>query len=91
MIVDGGSENNNFRIRNFIRHCHVKINKSIALKEVHFSNSMIEGHFKILKQYLRGYGEIHNNPELVDIKPFLDKANQERLHANRTSCCKDIT
>ncbi|MBB4808267.1 hypothetical protein HNP38_003609 [Chryseobacterium defluvii] len=54
LIVDGGSENNNFRIRNFIQHCQVTIHKKIALKDVHFSNSVIEGHFQILKKFLRG-------------------------------------
>ena len=61
LIVDGGSENNNFRIRNFIRHCQVTIHKKIALKDVVFSNSIIEGHFKILKKFLRNYGDIHSN------------------------------
>ncbi len=121
LIVDGGSENNNFRIRNFIRHCQVTIHKKIALKDVHFSNSVIEGHFQILKKFLRSQSEIHskdihniieyfvkdynsirphyqhwihtpdevhNNPELIDIKPTLNRINKERLQDNRTSCCK---
>lgn len=121
LIVDGGGENNNFRVHNFIRHCQIKINKKIALKEVRFSNSMIEGNFKILKTFLRKRGEIfshtiakeiaffvkdhnqnkpsyqyqihtpdevHQNPKLVNIKPVLQKANKERLEANRGSCCK---
>ncbi len=121
LIMDGGAENNNFRIRNFIRHCQVKIHKKIALKDVHFSNSMIEGHFKILKKFLRSCGEIHsrdihkvmeyfakdydfirphyqhqfytpdeihNNPELINIKPHLERINKERLENNRNSCCK---
>lgn len=121
LIVDGGSENNNFRINNFIRHCQVNINKKIALKEVRFSNAMIEGSFKTLKKYLRykkeihsttihkhidfffkDYNqirphyqhqsrtpdEIHKNPELADVKPELNRINQERLQANRMSCCR---
>lgn len=121
LIVDAGSENNNFRIRNFIRHCQVNIHKKIALKDVVFSNSIIEGHFQILKKFLRSKGEIHsqdfhkiieifvkdynsvrphyqhwiytpneihNNPELIHVKPTLERINKERLEANRTSYCK---
>ena len=121
LIVDGGSENNNFRIRNFISHCQVNIHKKVALKDVVFSNSIIEGHFQILKKFLRSKGEIHSrdfhkvieffvcdynsirphyqhwiytpdeihlNPELINIKPQLERINKERLQNNRTSCCK---
>ncbi len=124
LIADGGGENINFRISNFIRHCHVTINKKIAFKDVIFSNSMIEGHFKTLKRHLRTRGdiysytihdeikrfvkdhnenkptykhqiytpnEIHDNPKLADVKPVLEKSNKERLLANRTSCCKEIS
>ena len=122
LIVDGGPENNNFRINNFIRHCHVGIHKKIALKEVRFSNAIVEGNFKMLKSFLRKRGdifsntihkeinffvrdhnehkpfykyqihtpdEIHSNPALVDVKPMLQRANRERLIANRISCCKE--
>ena len=121
LIVDGGSENNNFRIHNFIRHCKVEIHKKVALKDIIFSNSMIEGSFKILKRFLRQRGsiysntiykevmffvkdhnqhkptyqyqfhtpdEIYANPKLVDVKPYLNKVNKERLEANRNYCCK---
>lgn len=123
LIVDGGSENNNFRIRNFIGHCQVTIHKKITLKDVVFSNSIIEGHFQILKKFLRSKGEIHsryfhkvieffvkdynsirphyqhwiytpdeihNNSDLIKIKPQLERINKERLHNNRTSCCKVV-
>lgn len=121
LIADGGSENNNFRIRNFIRHAGVKIHLKIAQKDIKASNSIIEGSFKTLKAFLRKRGEIHSseflkilefffndynsvrphyqhmiytpdemceNPELSNIKPKLQSINKERLHANRTSCCK---
>ncbi|MDB4289535.1 hypothetical protein N9887_00470 [Flavobacteriaceae bacterium] len=94
----------------------MNINKKIALKEVRFSNSVVEGHFKMLKHFLRKYGEVysnkihkvinffmtdhnqhkpfylyqihtpnevHNDPELADVKPVLQKANRERLEYNR--------
>jgi hypothetical protein len=54
LIVDGGSENNNITIHEFIKNCKVWIDKKIALKEVLFSNSLIEGNNRILKQtYLK--------------------------------------
>lgn len=123
LIVDGGTENNNYRVQNFIRHCGVTINKKIALKDVTFSNSMIEGSFKILKKFLRSRGEIHscnirqeleffikdynyirphyqhqiytpdeihNNPAKLLLKPQLQKMKNDRLTANRMSCCKII-
>ena len=54
LIVDGGSENNNINIHEFIKNCKIGIDKKIALKDVSFSNSMIEGNNRILKQtYLK--------------------------------------
>tara|TARA_R110002072_G_scaffold298710_1_gene473037 strand:- start:49052 stop:49615 length:564 start_codon:yes stop_codon:yes gene_type:complete len=49
LIVDGGSDNNNQTIHEFIKNQHVKINKKTALKDVRFSNSIIEGTYRILK------------------------------------------
>ena len=54
LIVYGGSENNNVMIHEFIKNCKVGIDKKIALKDVLFSNSLIEGNNRILKQsYLK--------------------------------------
>ena len=54
LIVDGGTENNNINIHEFIKNCKVGIYKKVALKDVSFSNSMIEGNNRILKQtYLK--------------------------------------
>lgn len=50
LIVDGGSENNNVTIADFINASHVAIDKKIALKDVTFSNSVVEGNFRIMKQ-----------------------------------------
>ena len=49
LIVDGGSENNNHTIHDFIKNQQVQITKKIALKDVKFSNSIIEGTYRILK------------------------------------------
>lgn len=51
LIVDGGSENNNTTVANFIKSCAVDIQKKIALKDVTFSNSIAEGTYKIMKSY----------------------------------------
>ena len=49
LILDGGSENNNHTIHEFIKNQQVNITKKIALKDVRFSNSIIEGTYRILK------------------------------------------
>ncbi|SDW83034.1 Integrase core domain-containing protein [Lutibacter oricola] len=49
LIVDGGSENNNHTINQFINNSQVSIHKKVALKDVTFSNSVIEGTYRILK------------------------------------------
>lgn len=78
LIVDGGTENNNTRVYNFIRHSNVNIQKKIALKDVRFSNSIIEGHFKILKRYLRSRGKIYSNTIHNEIKFFIKDYNNHR-------------
>lgn len=78
LIVDGGGENNNARIYNFMRHCEVKINKKIALKEVHFSNSMIEGNNKILKKFLRIRGPIYSYSIQKEIDFFFKDHNEHK-------------
>lgn len=121
LIVDGGTENNNKTIHDFIKNCEVTINKKIALKDVTFSNSIVEGPYKIMKSYyfrtkeilsttiyeelkffIEDYNnnrpcnkhkiytpnEVHQNPELANIKIVLDKSNQQRLEENRNYCCK---
>lgn len=121
IIVDGGTENNNKTIHDFIKNCEVTINKKIALKDVTFSNSIVEGPYKIMKSYyfrtkeilsttiyeelkffIEDYNnnrpcnkhkiytpnEVHQNPELANIKIVLDKSNQQRLEENRNYCCK---
>lgn len=53
LIVDGGVENNNRTVEQYIRASQMSINKKIALKDIVQSNSMVEASNKILKhQYL---------------------------------------
>ncbi|CAF4381377.1 unnamed protein product [Rotaria socialis] len=82
LIADGGPENDNFRIRNLINHSKstVNIHLKIAQKDVVFSNSMIEGNFKILKQHLRKRGEIFSNTIIKEIDFFVKDYNQVRPH-----------
>ncbi|MDH5382479.1 MAG: integrase core domain-containing protein, partial [Cyclobacteriaceae bacterium] len=49
LVVDGGPENNNYVVENFINSAEVDIKKSIALKDILFSNSMVEATNKLLK------------------------------------------
>lgn len=80
LIADGGSENDNFRIRNFIRHAGIKIQLKIAQKDIVHSNSMIEGSFKTLKAFLRKYGEIHSTELIKVIEFFFKDYNSVRPH-----------
>ncbi len=53
LIVDGGAENNNIYVENFIAQSEINIQKKIALKDLPFSNSMVERVNQTLKyQYL---------------------------------------
>lgn len=107
LIVDGGSENNNQTISSFIKSSHITIDKKVALKDVTFSNSIIEGNFRIMKQsyfrrrtilastiqkeiyfFVDDYNnhkphyvheiytpsEIHNNPNLKNVRPLTKSA-----------------
>ena len=60
LIVDGGSENNNIIIHEFINDCKIGIHKKIALKDVLFSNSLIEGNNRILKQTFLKQNEVNS-------------------------------
>ena len=51
LIVDGGKENNNLSIEDFIKTSKLDITKKVALRDVLFSNSMIESSFRMMKSY----------------------------------------
>ena len=73
LIVDGGTENNNINIHEFIKNCKVGIYKKVALKDVSFSNSMIEGNNRILKQtYLKD-----KTLNFEELENYLDHAIDE--------------
>ena len=78
LIVDGGSENNNKTIAEFIKNCHVNINKKIALKDVTFSNSVVEGPYKIMKTYYFRTKEILSTTIYEELKFFIEDYNYNR-------------
>lgn len=49
LVVDGGSENNNSTVEAFISDTNIPIHKLVALRDVHFSNSIVEAVNKVVK------------------------------------------
>ena len=49
LIVDGGSENNNSVFTAFISDTCIPIHKCVALRDIHFSNSIVEAVTKVVK------------------------------------------
>ena len=81
LIVDGGPENNNIYVDNFINQSQINIRKLVALKDIEYSNSMIENTNKVLKyQYL--FPEHPNDYDdlLRLVKKFIDDFNNQRPH-----------
>jgi len=71
LIVDGGSENNNVTMDSFIESSEINIHKLVALRDIHFSNSLVEAHFSLIKyNYLyrmriNSKSDLHNAMEKV--------------------------
>jgi hypothetical protein len=80
LIVDGGTENNNKTIKGYIQRAHKDIRMKIALKEVHFSNSIAEGTFKIRKQSYFKYRDILSEAIEKEVDFFVQDYNEIRLH-----------
>ena len=77
LIVDGGSENNNKTVHDFIKDCQVNIDKKIALKDVTYSNNMVENPFKTMKSKYFRSKEIF---ESTFAHHFVQDFNSERPH-----------
>ncbi|MBI9067278.1 MAG: transposase [Salinivirgaceae bacterium] len=66
LIIDGGQENNNYKMDEYVNSNEINIQKLIALKDIPFSNSLIEAQNKLLKyRYLfkcqyQDIGELRN-------------------------------
>jgi putative transposase len=69
LFLDGGPENNNALIENFISQDDVSIRKIIAQVDVHYSNSMIEAMNKLLKYR---YLFIQNIPDGEALRKHLE-------------------
>ena len=80
LIVDGGSENNNGVIQNFILNNQVKINKKIALKDIVQSNSLIEATYKIMKYRYFHLKQIASVSLLEEMRNFIHDYNIVRPH-----------
>lgn len=91
IIADGGPENDNFRVRNLIKNSKslVNIQLKIAKRDVSYSNSIIEGNFKILKQFLRKRGEIFSHTFHKEIDFFVRDYNTIRPHYEHSTYTPD--
>lgn len=69
LLVDGGSENNNQYVDQFIKSQTISIRKLIAGKDIRFSNSMIEAQNKLIKYH---YLFKHTFQDLTELKNLLD-------------------
>lgn len=69
LIVDGGVENNNRAVDDYISSEEVSVQKLIAGKDIKFSNSIVEAQNKIIKyRYLfkHDFKDIHELRNLLD-------------------------
>lgn len=81
LIVDGGPENNNYKIDQFISNSEVNIEKLVALRDVNFSNSMIESINKILKYaYLFPYPSENKADLEINLPNHIEDFNDVRPH-----------
>ncbi|WP_299770563.1 DDE-type integrase/transposase/recombinase [uncultured Dokdonia sp.] len=78
LIVDGGSENNNKTVHQFLRECQINIHKKIALKDVTFSNSIVEGPYKIMKSYYFRTKQILSTTIHEELAIFIKNYNDEK-------------
>lgn len=82
LIVDGGSENNNKTVDEFIASIKdIEISKLRALKDVCFTNSMAEAANRILKTYYLNHQHIENTQALLSItERSINDFNRVRPH-----------
>ncbi|MBE2274341.1 MAG: DDE-type integrase/transposase/recombinase [Flavobacteriales bacterium] len=79
LVVDGGTENNNKTIEDFISESQVDITKLVALKDVLYSNSIVEGSFRMLKSYYLKEG-IESEGFPVELALAIEDVNFKRPH-----------
>lgn len=90
LIVDGGPENNNVYIDDFINQSEINIKKLVALRDIDFSNSMIENVNKVLKyQYLFPDHPENYDDLLKQVEYFIDDFNSIRPHGQLNGLTPD--
>ena len=70
LVTDGGPENDNFTIKEFIASSQISINHQIALKDIVQSNSMVEASYRCLKSHFLYGKKIANTEELIKYIDF---------------------
>ena len=90
LIVDGGPENNNHRMDQFLNRNGINLQKKIALKDILFSNSMVEAANKLLKYRYLFPKKIANGSELIIVlgQAIVD-FNQHRPHGKLNGLTPD--
>ena len=82
LIVDGGPENNNIHIDNFINQSEINIQKLVALRDIDYSNSMVEAVNKIAKYQYLFPKHPQNLQELLELLSyFVNDYNNIRPHS----------
>jgi transposase InsO family protein len=71
LLVDGGSENNNEKVEEYLKNDAVTMEKIIAQADIEFSNSMIEAVNRTLKQRYLYY---HIYPDIDTLEKIVEKA-----------------
>ena len=80
LITDGGPENDNGIMKAFIKNANVNIEHQIALRDIVFSNSMIEATYRVLKYSYLYDMEIANGKELNSALKFYFDDYDNRPH-----------
>ncbi len=69
LLVDGGIENNNHLVDQYLRSENIFLRKLIAGKDIRFSNSMVEAQNRLIKYYYlfkHPFKDIHHLRSLLD-------------------------
>lgn len=81
LIVDGGSENNNVHMDKFISQSEINIEKLVALRDIDYSNSMVEALNKTAKYQYLFPKHPENLEELLErLAFFVEDYNEVRPH-----------
>ena len=81
ILVDGGPENNNCLVEHYINKESISLQKLIAGKDIHFSNSMIEAQNKLIKYHYLFKHQFQNLDELTKLLDWIFKDyNHRRPH-----------